>query len=234
MLFWPRFLNIFVSPRWCHNAFARKKVAEELSNHHEIHRCTKTVLLPKLSGTPIGQQLDNTTCLSHSGGTGWKQKVTTCHPPSKANPKTCSTLTNFNYNMSPTQNSKPLNFLINQKAVRCLKAPGSRTLIPRVDKEFQDCVMAAAAACNVALIPASDMAYREHGNIAIGNLLMTEFVRKGDESLDQTRNIKLSPRQLISSPRWLISIIIPLPFGNPSGSTQIVLLKSNQNSKFSK
>jgi hypothetical protein len=54
--------------------------------------------------------------------------------------------------------------------------------------------------CSDRFTPVSDITYRDAGRTHIGNLLEAEFDKYGEESDDQTRNIKFSTSASISSP----------------------------------
>lgn len=71
---------------------------------------------------------------------------------------------------------------------------------------LKDRVTCCAAASKVRFTPRLEIAYRDAGKIAIGNLELIELVRNGDASLDHTMYIQESFKALISSPQESLQI----------------------------
>ena len=64
-----------------------------------------------------------------------------------------------------------------------------RIFKPDLERVLKEETMHRVIASKVMFTPDSDIAYREAGTTAIGNLLATEFAKNGEESDDHSRNM---------------------------------------------
>ena len=64
-----------------------------------------------------------------------------------------------------------------------------RIFTPDLERVLKEETMRCVIPSKVMFTPDSDIAYREAGTTAIGNLLATEFVKNGEESEVHSRNM---------------------------------------------